>query len=210
MRVLEKVKKFPREDGIKMEADKSGSLAVPFHPVPKDSRIWRAIHENYDSNLTGAGPVSALTNRFVTLFAEELDAGIPAGGHWTEASINALLEDKMFRASTRTLAGDGVFEVAPGFTASFWAYDKSFMYFLYGLPRLFFPDAWRARDEVFDAVRTYIARAWDHMNPITTDVQSDFDEHFGSRLVRTREAMYAKYGLSLDGRAASEMGLIWS
>lgn len=211
VRVLEKVKKFPREDGIKMEADKSGSLVVPFHAVPKESRIWRAIHENYDSNLTGAGPVSALTNRFVALFTEELDAGVAAaGGRWTEASVNALLEDKMFRASTRTLAGDGVFDVAPNFTASFWAYDKSFMYFLYGLPRLFFPAAWRAREEVFGAVKAYIARAWDRMNPITTGEQGDFDEQFGSRLVRTREAMYAKYGLSLDGRAASEMGLIWS
>ncbi|KAK8076796.1 Cholesterol 7-alpha-monooxygenase [Apiospora phragmitis] len=163
VRVLEKVKKFPREDGAKMEADTSGSSVVPLHNVPESTRIWRAVHANYDSNLTGSGPVSALTNR--------------------------LLEDKMFRASTRTLVGDAIFDLSPSFTADFWG----------------------ARERVFGAVKAYIAQAWHHLDPRRVDgLDWDFDDHFGSRLVRTREAMYANYGLSLDGRAASEMGLIWS
>ncbi|KAK7961236.1 Cytochrome p450 family protein [Apiospora saccharicola] len=220
VRVLEKVKKFPREDGARMEADTSGSATVPLHPgVPESSRIWRAIHANYDSHLTGSGPVSVLTNRFVRLFQEELDQVAPPSGKggWTTGCINSLLEDKMFRASTRTLVGDAIFDLSPSFTADFWEYDQNFMYFLYGLPRFLFPSAWQARERVFNAVKAYIAQAWENLDPrqhTTTPGQKDggpdFDDHFGSQLVRTREAMYANYGLSLDGRAASEMGLIWS
>ncbi|KAK6823004.1 Cytochrome P450 [Apiospora arundinis] len=213
VRVLEKVKKFPREDGARMEADTSGSSAVPFHNVPESSRIWRAIHCNYDSNLTGSDSVSILTTRFVSLFREELDRiTTPENDAWTAGCVNSLLEDKMFRASTRTLVGDAIFDISPSFTSDFWDYDKNFMYFLYGLPRFLFPSAWKARERVFDAVKGYIAQAWTHLDPRHADGCGglDFDDHFGSRLVRTREAMYANYGLSLDGRAASEMGLIWS
>ncbi|KAK8108373.1 hypothetical protein PG984_014174 [Apiospora sp. TS-2023a] len=216
VRVLEKVKKFPREDGAKMEADTSGSATIPLHPVPESSRIWRAIHANYDSHLTGSGPVSVLTNRFVRLFQEELDQVASAegkGARWTTGCVNSLLEDKMFRASTRTLVGDAIFDLSPTFTSDFWEYDQNFMYFLYGLPRFLFPSAWQARERVFNAVKAYIAQAWDRLDPRHAAAEHDnpdFDDHFGSRLVRTREAMYANYGLSLDGRAASEMGLIWS
>lgn len=125
VRVLEKVKKFPHSDGLIMLADKSGPSSTPLLPnVPKQSRIWQAIHHNYQDNLTGIDSVQSLTKRFIGLLSQELDT-VTAPGTWSNASINALMEEKMFRASTISLAGPKLFELRPNFTKDFWDYDES-------------------------------------------------------------------------------------
>lgn len=84
------------------------------------------------------------------------------------------------------------------------------MKFLYGIPWFLFPSGWKARDRVFDGVKAWLISAWENIDWERTDPGCVWEENFGSRLVRSREQMYDSFGYTLDGRVASEMGLIWS
>jgi hypothetical protein len=209
LRVAQKVKRLPARDAAILVADKSGSSTRPMTDTPNSLRIWRKFHEIYENNLTGIGAVSLLTDRFVNEFVCQIDA-LPNGG-WKNTKINDLLQDAMLTASTRTLAGPALFEIDPDFAKYFWYYDEAFMPLLYGLPRIFCRKGWDARDRALESVKAYLQQAWGK-----TDWQEirrcnpDWEENFGSRLIRAREEAMMDYGISLDGRASFELGLIWS
>lgn len=209
LRVAQKVKRLPVDDAALLAADKSGSATRPLTDVTSTPRIWRKFHEIYEKNLTGSKAVSSLTDRFVDEFARQIKTSSKSS--WKDVKINDMLQDIMLAASTITLAGPALFELDPHFTKHFWEYDEAFMSLLYGLPRFLCRKGWDARDHCLESVKSYLKRAWDNTDGKEAHGHNpDWDPYFGSKLVRAREEALKGFGISLEGRASFELGLIWS
>ncbi|KAM7198353.1 Cytochrome P450 [Rhypophila sp. PSN 637] len=211
LRVAHKVKRLPAEDVALVAKDLSGSSRVSLTDVPSEdpSRIWRKFHEIYENHLIGGKAVSFLTDLFVGSLVKEIDS--VSDKEWTQCGVDEFMKDKMFRASTTALAGPGVFEMDPDFTRNFWDYDHDFMSMLYGLPKFLCRKGCDARDSCLETTRRYLERGWRNIDwSLVERDDPSWEPNFGSKLVREREAAMDRYGISLQGRASFQMGLIWS
>ncbi|KAI1842734.1 hypothetical protein JX265_005061 [Neoarthrinium moseri] len=209
IRVAQTVKGLPEQDATRLSIDNSGTLATPLSPVPEKERIWRQLHNIYAENLAHGRAVDCLTSMFVSEFSRMIDE--EPRGKWKRTQVYKLLQDKMFRASTMVLAGPGILESNPGFAKKFWQYDAGFMKLLLGNPRFACRQAWDARDHCLEATKRWLANGWAKMDWQAASQQNpDWEPNFGHRLVRAREQCLQSYGVSLEGRASLQMGLIWA
>ncbi|KAK8040055.1 hypothetical protein PG993_008466 [Apiospora rasikravindrae] len=217
LRIAEKVKGLPQSDKAKLGLDDSGSGSVPLNEQRGDERIWHNLHSIYLKNLTERSAVDFLTHKFVAEFAKQLDA-LP----WTQSTtgLYAFLQRYQFNASTITLVGPRILDYGKGsddkaenqlqFSGTFWEYDAAFMTLMQGMPRFMCRKGWAARDRTLEATRMWLREATEAASKEGKDADPEWDENFGHRLVRERNAELVKYGISFDGRAAMHMGLIWA
>ncbi|SPO01744.1 related to cytochrome P450 7B1 [Cephalotrichum gorgonifer] len=209
LRVAHNVKGLPDADTALVAKDLSGSSTVSLTETNEEDRIWRKFHELYETHLIGSNAVACLTDLFIGNVVEQFNH--IRGRGWVECGVDDFMKDKMFRASTVALAGPGVFDIDPEFAETFWAYDKDFMSLLYGLPRFLCRSGWQARDRCLETVRRYLEKGWQNIDwSATQDHNPNWEPNFGSKLVREREVAMDKYGITLQGRASFQMGLIWS
>lgn len=79
----------------------------------------------------------------------------------------------------------------------------------YGFPRFTIPKAYEARDKVHESTKRWLKDAWERHDWSSPDV--DWEENFGSRVMRAREKNFEEaVGSSLDSRASNEMGLMFA
>ncbi|KAK8086049.1 Cholesterol 7-alpha-monooxygenase [Apiospora phragmitis] len=224
LRIAEKVKGLPQGDKVKLGLDDSGSGSVPLNDQRGDERIWHNLHSIYLKNLTERGAVDFLTHKFAEEFAKQLDS-LP----WmqTTTGLYAFLQQYQFNASTITLVGPRILNYGKDsankaenqlrFSGTFWEYDTAFMTLMQGMPRFMCRQGWAARDRTLEATKMWLREATEaadiaasSTNKEDKDADPDWDENFGHRLVRERNAELVRYGISFDGRAAMHMGLIWA
>ncbi|KAI9164115.1 Cytochrome P450 monooxygenase calL [Paramyrothecium foliicola] len=209
LRVAHKVKRLPSNDVSLVAQDVSGSSRQPLVDTPHEDRIWRKFHEIYESHLVGSSAVSSLTGLFINSMVDQLNNISTEGS--IQCGVDEFMRHHMFRASTIALAGQGVFSVDPKFAEHFWDYDEDFMSLLYGIPKFLCRKGWNARDKCLETVKAYLGKAWQHLDwNACQDTDPNWEPHLGSKLVREREVAMEKFGISLDGRASFQMGLIWS
>ncbi|KAK7949257.1 uncharacterized protein PG986_010143 [Apiospora aurea] len=219
LRIAEKVKGLPQSDKLKLGLDDSGSGSVPLNGQRGDERIWHNLHSIYLKNLTERSAVDFLTHKFAAEFAKQLDS-LP----WTQSTtgLYAFLQRYQFNASTITLVGPRILnygkdaenkaETQLQFSGTFWEYDAAFMTLMQGMPRFMCRKGWAARDRTLEATKMWLREATEAAEATTASPNKDpeWDENFGHRLVRERNAELVRYGISFDGRAAMHMGLIWA
>lgn len=210
LRIAHKVKGLPAADAAKLGMDDSGTGTVSLSETTTgDARIWHKLHSIYLKNLTEKTAVDYLTGKFVFEFSEQLKA-VP----WESATMGLydFLQKYQFNASTITLVGPRILRHDPQFARTFWEYDAAFMTLLQGLPKFMCPKGWAARDRTLEATKEWLAAATaaaEHTAP-SGGADVDWDENFGHRLIRERNAALVDYGISFEGRAAMHMGLIWA
>jgi hypothetical protein len=164
-----------------------------------------------------SGPVSRLAARWTSEFLSNLDnphevpLSPPAGHEWALVPINKFLRAQMVMATTMALAGPHFIEECPTFARDLWEYDEAFLTLLLGTPRFLCRGGWDARDRLLAATKRWLARAWteyDWQDEKNQDLE--WEPLFGHRVVRERERALKDYGISLDGRATMEAGMIWA
>ncbi|KAK8093496.1 cytochrome P450 [Apiospora hydei] len=219
LRIAEKVKGLPQSDKLKLGLDDSGSGSVPLNDQRGDERIWHNLHSIYLKNLTERSAVDFLTHKFAAEFAKQLDS-LP----WAQSTtgLYAFLQRYQFNASTITLVGPRILNYGKDaenkaenqlqFSGTFWEYDAAFMTLMQGMPRFMCRKGWAARDRTLEATKVWLREATEASEAATaaSDKDPEWDENFGHRLVRERNAELVRYGISFDGRAAMHMGLIWA
>lgn len=222
LRIAHKVKGLPLADAAKLGLDDSGTGAVPLSGLAGDARIWHKLHSIYLSNLTERSSVDFLTSKFVEQFAKQLESvpwALDSDSGTTSTGIYAFLQKYQFNASTTTLVGPRILKLEQEshdahhqmkFAGTFWEYDAAFMTLLQGMPRFMCRKGWAARDRTLEATRAWLRDATLAAASATGNTDADWDENFGSRLVRERNAALVEYGISFEGRAAMHMGLIWA
>ncbi|KAK1980437.1 cytochrome P450 [Colletotrichum cereale] len=209
LRIANKVKGLPKSDTALLAKDDSG--AGTFNQsetgVAGEARIWHTLHGIYLKNLTEKTAVDYLTTKFVYEFSNQLRACPQINSEGTVVGLYDFLQTYQFAASTITLVGPRILKHSSLVAKTFWEYDAAFMTLMQGMPRFVCRDGWAARDRTLEATKDWLAAAT-AAGPADKDL--DWDENFGHRLVRERNAALVDYGISFEGRAAMHMGLIWA
>lgn len=159
------------------------------------------IHHDHATDLKAA---NQLTAKFVEVFSNILDDELR--GPWQEVSIYDFVRTRMAEASITVLCGSRIFAVSPD-VVEFWEWNDVFLKLSYGFPRTVFRTGYEIRDKLHASTRRWLADAWARYDWSAPNV--DWEENFGSRLLRTRENEFKEtIGSNLDSRASSEMGLL--
>jgi hypothetical protein len=178
-----------------------------FAPLKSDPKTYPSdlFHQIHHDHVTASGAANQLTTKFFELFSDTIDA--EPQGQWREVSVYQFLRSRMSKASMAALCGTRMFEVSPGIIDDFWAWDSGFMKLNYGFPRFAFPKAYEARDKLHESTKRWLRDVWERYDWSSPDV--DWEENFGSRLMRVREKNFKEaVGCNLDSRASNEMGLM--
>ena len=184
-------------------------IDVFFKPLTPDGKtfpldIADKVHHEYATALPAA---NELTAKFVEIFSTTLDA--EPQGKWQEVSIFDFLRMRMSRSSIVALCGSRILVVSPTVVDDFWAWSDVFLNLTYQVPRWAFPRGYEARDKLHASMKRWLADAWNRCDPSDPAGDVDWEENFGSRLLRAREKMFKEtFGGSLDSRASSEMGIL--
>ena len=177
-----------------------------FTPLKSDPKTYPLdfFHRIHHDHVTASGAANQLTTKFFEVFSDTIDA--EPQGQWREVSVYQFLRSRMSKASMTALCGTRMFEVSPSIIDDFWAWDSVFMKLSNGYPRFAFPKAYEARDKVHESTKRWLKDAWER-HDCSLDV--DWEENFGSRLMRAREKNFKEaVGCSLDSRASNAMGLM--
>ncbi|KAI9763250.1 MAG: hypothetical protein M1840_000825 [Geoglossum simile] len=215
--VSTKVWRMPLHDARELEKDSSGPGAQPLGDVDGGGRIWLKLRDIYRRNWMTGGPASRLAARWISEFLanlgspHEVSLSPPEGQEWALVPVYKFLRAQMLMATTMTLAGPHFLEECPTFATDLWDYDEAFFTLLLGTPWFLCRRGWDARDRLLAATKRWLVRAWAEYDWQDGENQTlEWEPLFGHQVVRERERVLKDYGMSLDGRAAMQAGMIWA
>ena len=184
-------------------------IDIFFKPLASDGKtlpidVAEQVHHDY---ATASNAANELTAKFVQVFSSTLDA--EPHGKWQEVSIFDFIRLRMTKASIVALYGSRILVISPTVIDDFWAWNEVFLKLCYGLPRWAFRRGYEARDKLHASMKAWLADAWQRCDPSDPQGDVDWEQNFGSRLIRAREKMFKEtFGCNLDSRASSEMGIM--
>lgn len=127
-----------------------------------------------------------------------------------QVDFYAWLRTKMFQASVTTYMGDHILSSYPDFAKDFAAWDRGFLDLMFGLGKFMAPEAHAARQKAITGMTKWIETV-DQLTegkcPSPTTPNVPWEPRWGSRLSRSRQALWHSLGLSPRGRASAELGL---
>ena len=210
--VSQRILGVPPADARKLGEDNSGRGTVPLGDVGERGRIWQKIVDISHSSFYGKESLSWLADKWITEFLKDIDSPhSPLGQEWTEMPIYKFLSKLMLASSVTMIMGPRWVEECPTFDADIWDFDDEFQMLLIGAPRFLCRRGWNARNRLLASTKRWLARAWSEFDWRDEKIKGlEWEENFGHRVVREREQVLKEYGLSLDGRASFELGLIWA
>jgi len=192
--------------------DESGPFAKPWDFLSHDGkgkegapRIWRAVHEAHMSVQSGKS-LRALSEVFAKEFEWVLDSYdkeviARRKDDWDTTSLYyGLFRNLMSTASTRALMGTKIFDYEPNVVTDFWEWFNGFLPLFFGMPRLFYPKVYAAKDRLDDGFIKMLKELEGRYEVVRT-CDEPWIEDLGSRINRLRDEAHIDAGISLKGRA---------
>ena len=132
-------------------------------------------------------------------------------GKELEIGLATWVRDQMFKASTYTVLGKRVLEVYPELIEDFWDFDRAMLPLFFGLPKLVIPEDFKIRDKVLSGMQRWQEVAWEECKgqPLDPDDDVSWEPIYGSRVIRARQRSYMYKGLTMQSKAASDLGMIF-
>jgi len=192
-------------------ADTSGAHSNPLagsNIKPKD-RVSYLTHENLLKGLLGTGLAPA-TERFEEGLTEGL-CSLNVTNEWVEyLDLLAFFEEHVGQAVLQAIFGTQLLEQDEGFLHDLWEFDAGVMGLARRLPRFSIPAAYRVRETLLGAVRSWhgFAKAGEGAG---ADGDGDGDPVWGSRMMRERYSMlHGVRDQDAESVASTDLGLIWA
>ncbi|RKL45609.1 hypothetical protein BFJ72_g3154 [Fusarium proliferatum] len=195
-------------------ADNTGIAQQPAansHNIPYEHRIFHLVYQTVHDGLSGER-LDEMQRQLVLNLSTQI-ANAEIGGTWTH--VDNLYEDLIrsfcFKASTTSLCGPRIFEAAPDLESDFWSFDSHLPNLFKEMPQWLVPASFKARDKMKENIRKWHELA--HKAYDITQSEEDtrtWEENFGSKLMRSRQAFFRKMPLSKDTIAADDLGLLWA
>lgn len=212
--VLENAFGSPAESRHVFQQDNTGFLDKPLegsNPVEQHNRIFHYTHKSLHFHLTGTVGLNELATQFMRHLEIKLDA-LDIGEEWTDIpDLYALIQKTVFEASTTALCGPTLLRLNPELTTEFWTFDDHMPNLFKGVPRFLVPAAYSCRDRMKSYIMKWHAYVAEHFDEDNEELQkTDWEELYGTRLMRERQAAYRNiddYGA--EARAANDLGMIW-
>lgn len=157
-----------------------------------------------------------LAREFVVSFGDvlrtEAEALRKGGGPGQDVDLYAWLRRLQFQASCAAFMGQHINEVYPDFFKDFDPWDRSFMDLFFQIPEFLTPQSYAARETAVDGLAKWIEavdRATGGAVPDPDVPNAAWEPHWGSRLLRARQALWLSAGMSPRGRAGMELGFVF-
>lgn len=194
------------DTGISSQPDPGSNNVVPEH------RIFHLVYKSVHDGLSGARLAEMERQLVGNLNAQiaEVSTGFE---DWTDISdlYGSFLRSLSFRASIVSLCGSRIWDVVPTLEEDFWAFDGHLPTLFKEVPRWLAPESYNARDKMKENVKRWHIFAHDQYDvSMGAADERNWEEVFGSRLMRTRHEFFRKMPLSKSTLAADDLGLIWA
>ena len=204
---------LPSPDARIFEADESGMYHKPSpgSNVPSEKRLFHNSHRLFSQELTGQC-LAELSRQFIRIFATRLrNKSEEIGSDWSETpDIYGFVRDEAFIATTVALCGDHILDLSPDFAENFWLFDAWLPTLVKMLPRWLIPKGFTVRDNILRSIMKWYEfsdKHFDQADEIPDDVL--WEPVYGHKLMRERAKMYKLANVSVEGRAANDLGMIW-
>jgi hypothetical protein len=194
------------DTGIGSQPEPHSSNVLPEH------RIFYLVYKSVHDGLSGARleEMQRQLVRNLTFNLLTLDVDYDK---WTDIPdlYGSLIRKLCFTASTTSLCGSRIFEVIPNLEADFWDFDGHLPSLFREMPSVLVPAAYKARDKMKANLQKWHEFAHEHFDVSRdhTD-KEDWEEYFGSKLMRTRHTFFRGMPLSKSTIAADDLGLLWA
>ena len=194
-------------------ADDSGTAFNP-HPQSKvepHNRVFYLQHRVALTHLSGSS-LNDLSRRFLECLRNRIFTS-SIGSKWVDMpDLYYFLQVELFHASVEAMCGPIIFRLSPDFTQDFWEFDRCMPNLFKGYPRWMVPGSYRALDKALTSVKQWHAFAHEHYDASQiTPNDEDWDQYFGSKLIKERLEYCKKMEPMDDDAVASEdLGLLWA
>ncbi|KAM3555214.1 hypothetical protein ARSEF4850_006118 [Beauveria asiatica] len=192
--------------GINNRPDPDSNHVSPEH------RIFYLVYRSVRNGLGGAR-LEEMQRQLVHNLSSQITQAAIGSDVWTEMPdiYASFIRSITFRAAITSLCGPHVLKVAPTFEEDFWAFDSHLPNLFREMPAWLVPASFKARDKM----KSHIAKwqAFAHENYDVNGGEADprdWEDMFGSRLMRTRHHFFQRMPLSKSTLAADDLGLIWA
>lgn len=189
----------PDKDMQFFRADNSGITHDP-HPnssTRPEDRVFYLMHKATVDCLTGSHLVSSASSFQVALEKQIRDA--PIGNERSEMpDLFKFLRPYISHSTVEAMCGSRFVTDFPKFVEDFWRFNSSMPKLLQGWPRWMAPKAWQARDRCIETMKSWRK-------------SSQNSHHFsGNMMIPQRWNYFSKmHGMSEDGVACSDLGILW-
>ncbi len=192
----------PKQDMTFFRADKSGITHDPHpqSPTKPTDRVFYLMHKATVDCLAGSH-ITIAAQKFQAALERRIDA-VPVRDEWVEMDdLFSFLRPLVSYSTVEAMCGANFLTTFPDFIDSFWNFNSRMPKLLQGWPRWMMPKAWQARDQCISTMKQ-----WRKMSD-----KENFEENFdGNAMILRRWSYFSKMqGLSEDGVACSDLGILW-
>ena len=183
----------------------------PDHTGTTPAQQQERMHHNY---LLEKKSVNELTAAFTRVLkdqlAEELKAIEQDPAEKVE-SLNAWLQDRLFKASTTMFMGSRLLEMFPDLREAFFDFDRHMLTMFFGVPKLLSPTSYKVRERALGGLIKWQQQMQEECDgePADPDGDIDWEPVYGCRANRARQRYYASRGLNLKTRAGMDLGFLF-
>lgn len=194
------------------DADNSGMASKPHvrSKVKPEDRVFYFQIRTAHRYLAGQH-LSSLNERFMATLDRDLDA-MDIGHDWVSyPDLYRFLQLTVTHSSIETVYGSKLLELNPTFVEDFWEFEANAPNFLHAMPRWLIPRAYRVREKLINAFVKSHAYANSHFDCSKIGPEEpEWEPHFGSRLIRTRQDhMLKMQPMDARARASEDLGLMF-
>jgi len=186
---------------------------LPNTNVKPEHRVDYLMHSLIVQFMTGTS-LKSLARRFTENMETRLKGYSHIEGGEARDSLYDFVKVNMFHASVTAMFGKQLFEIDPDFCNHFWQFEQGMPELSKGLPRFLHSKQYGARDLCLETVRNWQQKL-DEQRAADPDTalklpREDYDDFFGSGIVKKRHAAFAKMEvMGVDARASEDLALIW-
>jgi hypothetical protein len=173
--------------------------AFPDRTDEKEKISTERIHSEH---LLSSAAVDSLTGTFMETFQAQLggETGLTDG---LDINLYEWLWHRVFRASTTALCGTELLEMYPDFDLDYRVWEDNLLGLLFGTPRLFARQAYRARDACVQKLEKWLQAGYQH--PVKEGEDPDWTPDSGARIMRKRHDLYKQRNLGIHGQAGWDL-----
>lgn len=192
-------------------------MGVPGTPQYRNDgrRVVAELHQQLHRYLMGVDLVF-MASKFVETLTANLEKEFAEGGifgsseEWVTLDMCDFYKRQFTLASMPLLFGRHFMKVWPRVYEEFWEFDKHAQKLLLNPPRALLPTPFATRDKALSALRKWRDDAYKYGDFKSVEAANpDWDEYWGSRLIRARHRVFAKNGFSKSTMCALDLGLLW-
>ena len=182
----------------------------PSSNVKPEDRIDYITHQALSRFLAGPG-LKPFFNRFTEGIILQLRC-LRVGGDWIAMEdLWTLFQSTITPAALEAMCGSDLLALVPTFAEDLWAYDSAIPDLVRGLPRWWVPGSYAKRDKMLRHIKNWHAFAKSRFHESHIGPDGDWDPHFGSEFMRSRQKTFPTMnGMTRDAMAASDLGAIWA